>query len=352
MEFFDELFKRNKADKADKNELIEQNYEVSKESRMLNLDLITDSDEFRMLKRILEPAVKKAIRERKIKEHKIKEIEPEKIIKAIVPPEFVDGMRNGKFKFMESIDGSLLPNIVDEKNQIVKKVRLEEMELSPQEFSPQDFSAVNQLSDKILNHKLDALSDQMDVIIDLAREINQQLKNKTYAKVLGAVETINQSNLDERRNTRQQLQNHAQVLLNEGIATLKLEIENNLQYFNDWEQRTPFFNAYTAKTLERRFNQLMEDYLFFTNAKSALVNLKRAQSISIDQLRSMTNDLREIDRQFKDIGIRSWLPPQTNENRWQHDLMDQMEMNNARLVIEYKVDEYLEEGSELENGEM
>lgn len=96
----------------------------------------------------------------------------------------------------------------------------------------------------------------------------------------------------------------------------------------------------------------MEDYLFFTNAKSALVNLKRVQGIGIDQLRLMTNDLREIDRQFKDIGIRSWLPPQTNENKWQHDLMNQMEMNNARLVIEYKVDEFLEEGSESEDDEM
>ena len=343
MEFFDDLFKRNKADKADKNELIEQNYDVAKEFRMPNFEVLaTAEQEVQVLKRILEPAVKKAARE-----IEKKEITPEKIIKAIVPPEFVEGMRDGKFKFMESLDGSLLPNIVDENNQIVKKVRLEEMELSPQ-----DFSAVNQLSDKILNRKLDALSDQMDVIIDLAREINQQLKHKTYAKVISAVETINQSNLDEKRNTRQQLQNHAQVLLNEAIATLRLEIENNLQYFGDWEKRTPFFNAYTAKTLERRFNQLMEDYLFFNNAKSSMVKLKRSQGISIEQLRSMTEDLRELDRQFKDVEIKSWLPPQTDENKWQHDLMNQMEMNNARLIIEYKVDEFLEEGSEPENDEM
>jgi len=218
--------------------------------------------------------------------------------------------------------------------------------------APKDLNAVNQLSDKVLNRKLDALSDQMDVVIDLAIEINQQLKNKTYAKVLGAVETINQSNLDEKRNTRQQLQNHAQVLLNEAIATLRLEIENNLQYFGDWEKRTPFFNTYTTKTLERRFNQLMEDYLFFNNAKSSLVKLKRSQGISIEQLRSMTEDLRELDRQFKDVEIKSWLPPQTDENKWQHDLMNQMEMNNARLIIEYRVDEFLEEGSGSDNDKM
>src|SRR5699024_6992491 len=343
MSYFDELFKRRQnSTKGENNELVEQNYEVVKEVYIPNFDLIADSEEFRMLKRILEPAVKKAVKE--IEE---KGIKPEKFISAIIPPEFIEGMKDGKYKFMEALDGSLLPNIVNEKNQIVKKVRLEEIEVTPK-----DLNAVNQLSDKILNRKLDNLSDQMDVIIDLTIEINQQLKNKTYAKVLGAVETISQSNLDTRRNTRQQLQNHAQVLLNEAIATLKLDLENNIQYFSDWEKRTPIFNAYTTKTISRRFNQLMEDYLFFTNAKSNLVNLKRYQGISIEQLRPISKDLNEIDRQFKDIGIRSWLPPQTNENKWQHDLMDQMEMNNARLVIEYKVDEFLEEGSELENDEM
>lgn len=344
MKYFDELFnKKLKSNQNDKSELVEKNYEVAKEMRMPNFEVIANAEqEMRVLKRILEPAVKKAVKE--IEE---KGIEPEKFVTAIIPPEFVEGMRDGKFKFMESLDGSLLPNIVDENNQIVKKVRLEEMELFPQ-----DLSAVNQLSDKILNHKLDALSDQMDVIIDLAREINQQLKHKTYAKVISAVETINQSNLDEKRNTRQQLQNHAQVLLNEAIATLRLEIENNLQYFGDWEKRTPFFNTYTTKTLERRFNQLMEDYLFFKNAKSSLVKLKRSQGISIEQLRSMTEDLRELDRQFKDVEIKSWLPPQTDENKWQHDLMNQMEMNNARLIIEYKVDQFLEKGSESKNDEM
>jgi|GEM_PF-4920817 len=114
MEFFDALFKRNK---DDKNELVEQNNEVAKEFRMPTFDLITDSDEFRMLKRILEPAVKKAVKE--IEE---KGIKPDKFVNAIIPPEFIEGMKDGKYKFMEALDGSLLPNIVNENNQIVKKL--------------------------------------------------------------------------------------------------------------------------------------------------------------------------------------------------------------------------------------
>src|SRR5699024_599406 len=101
MEFFVALFKRNK---DDMNEIVEQNYDVAKEFRMLYLDFITDSDESRQLKRSLEPAVKKAIRERKIKEHEIKGILPAKIIKATIPPEFVEGMRAGKFKLKKSND--------------------------------------------------------------------------------------------------------------------------------------------------------------------------------------------------------------------------------------------------------
>lgn len=116
MEFFDGLFKRNK---ADKDGLVEQNYEVAKEVRMPKFELLANADEFQVLRRMLEPAVEKAVRE--IEE---KGIEPGKGIRAIIPPEFVEGMRDGKYKFMEALDGDLLPNIVDENNQIVKKVRL------------------------------------------------------------------------------------------------------------------------------------------------------------------------------------------------------------------------------------
>src|SRR5699024_12518421 len=114
----------------------------------LNLDFITDTDELRIIKRTLEPAVKKEVKQIKEKRNK-----PDIFVSAIIPPEFIEGMKDGKYKFMEALDGSLLPNIVNEKNQIVKKVRLEEIEVAPK-----DLNAVNQLSDKILNRKLDNLS--------------------------------------------------------------------------------------------------------------------------------------------------------------------------------------------------
>ncbi|WAT25343.1 hypothetical protein OZ415_04575 [Aerococcus urinaeequi] len=334
MKYIDGLFKRNqKPNKNEENALISQLSEPS-------FELITIGDqELRALKRVFEPFVKEAV-----KEAEKKGLEPEKIYKAIIPPELVEGMKNEKFQFMKSTDGSLLPNIVDEKNQIIKKIRVEEMELSPK-----DFSAVSQLSDKILNRKLDAISNQLDIIIEIAAEINKHLQNKMYAKVIGAIRTINQSYLNEGRNTRQQLQNNSQSILNESIAVLEMEMEDGLRYFKDWDKRFPIINKYTSKQIEQKFNKLMEDYLFLNNAKSALIDLKRTQGMSDANLRLMTEDLKKIDVQLKDAGIRSWLPPQTDENKWQHDLINQMERKNARIVIDYKLNELLEEGSESEN---
>lgn len=166
---------------------INQNDELSR----LKFEAIATLEETQALKRIIQPAIKKFVEE--IEQQGAK---PDKFYQAVIPPEMVEGMKNGKFKFMEANDGSLLPNIVDTKNKIVKKVRIEEMELSPQ-----NLNSVNQLSDKLLNQKLDAISDQLGVIMELAIEINKQLKNNNYAKVIGAIQTINQSYLEKGRNT-------------------------------------------------------------------------------------------------------------------------------------------------------
>lgn len=54
-----------------------------------------------------------------------KEVEP--ILKAVIPEEFIEELKNGNFKLMESKAGEILPNIVDGKNKIIKQVRLEEI---------------------------------------------------------------------------------------------------------------------------------------------------------------------------------------------------------------------------------
>lgn len=87
MKYFDELFnKKLKSNQNDKSELVEKNYEVAKEMCMPNFEVIANAEqEMRVLKRILEPAVKKVVKE--IEE---KGIEPEKFVTAIIPPEFVE----------------------------------------------------------------------------------------------------------------------------------------------------------------------------------------------------------------------------------------------------------------------
>lgn len=338
MKYFDRLFKKNKKINQNyKHDLVNQNLEVSEQVRNFNFEVINiRENELGALKRSFEPIVREAA-----KRLEKKGSEPEKNFKAIIPPELIESFKNGDLSFMKSTDGSLLPNIIDEKNQIVKKVRLEEIEIAPQ-----DIAVVNELSDRILNQKLDAISDQLDIIIDLAEEINKSLQNKNYGKIIGAIRTIEQSYLSEGRNTRQQLQNNAQGVLNESIAVLEMELEDGIQYFRNWDNRNFFINEYSSFRIKRKFNKLMIDYLYLNNAKSALIELKREQGMSKENLHLMTEDLKEIDYQLIDAEINKWLPPKTNENSWHHDLLNHLYISNSRLVIEYNMDELLEDGNE------
>lgn len=273
-----------------------------------------------------------------------KETKKEIIYKALIPSEVATQFNNGDLSLMKGVDGSILPTIVNEKNQIVKTVRLEKLNIAPQ-----DLNIVNQLGEKILNQKLDDISDQLEIIIELAKDINKSLQNKTYGQVIGAIRTIEQSYLSEGRNTRQQLQNNAQAKLNESISVLEIEMQDGIEYFRNWDKRIPFINKYSSHKIQQKFNKIMEDYVYLNSAKSAFIELKRNQGMTNTNLELLSKDLESIDKQLKDTEISSWLPPQTTENTWQHELLNRIELDSSRIVIEYNVKELLPEGSESNN---
>lgn len=341
MNYFDKIFKKNKKSNQNKKlELAKKKHEVAETIYDSNFEIMNIGDkELEALKRTFEPLVKEVVEEIERKVTK-----PEKVFKAIIPPELIGYIESGKLEFMKDVDGDLLPNIVDGKGQIVKKIRLEEIEVTRP-----DLNIVNQLNAKILNQKLDAISEQLDFMIDLAKEINKNLQNKTYGQVIGAIRTIDQSYLSEGRNARQQLQNTAQSNLNESIAVLEIELEDGIQYFKNWDNRRPFINEYTSNRIKQKFNKLMEDYVHLNSAKSALIELKRKQGMSSTNLTLLTKNLKRIDEQLKDADIKSWVPPRTIENSWQHSLINHIEFKNSRIVVNYNIDELLPEGSESNN---
>lgn len=267
-----------------------------------------------------------------------------KDFKVIVPPEFLEGLKSGEFDFMRAKTGEILPSIVDSKNKLLKQIRLEEIEITPE-----DLDAVEELNSKVLNQKLDAISASLDNIMEVAEEINKGLQNDRYGKIVGAVRSIKQSYFEADKEDKRQLQNLSQVTLNEALAVLEKEIEDGVKYFSEWDNRNVFLDLYPSFHIDRKFNKLMDDYLFFTTGKSALIELKREQKIPVNSLQFMTKELDEIDELIKKTDIKNWLPPLSEENRWQHDLLNNFDFRNRKMVVGINIDAFLGEGSTKEN---
>ena len=83
---------------------------------------IVNEEDIEAIKDIFIGPVKDVIRIAKEKDEEV-----ETIFKAVIPQEFIEAIKNGDFKLMESKGGEILPNIVNHKNKIVKQVRLEEV---------------------------------------------------------------------------------------------------------------------------------------------------------------------------------------------------------------------------------
>lgn len=323
-----------------KNELTKTDKKVNELKSIDKFELFQlNHSEIQSMKRVFQNVVIDLV-----KEVNNSDKESYKDLKVIVPPEFLEGLKSGEFDFMRAKTGEILPSIVDSKNKLLKQIRLEEIEITPE-----DLDTVEELNSKILNQKLDAISVSLDNIMEVAEEINKGLQNDRYGKVVGAVRSIKQSYLETDKENRRQLQNFSQVMLNESLAVLEKEVEDGVKYFSDWDNRNVFLDLYPAFHIDRKFNKLMDDYLFFTTGKSTLIELKIEQKVTDKSLHFITGELDKIDHLIKEADIRNWLPPRSEDNRWQHDLLNNLDYRNKRMVVGIDIDVFLEEGGTKAN---
>ncbi len=276
----------------------------------------------------------------KVAKENNKEVEP--ILKAIIPEEFIEELKNGNFKLMESKTGEILPNIVDGKNKIVKQVRLEEVK------EKLDDKKLDELGEYATQQKLDAIKDQLECIMCVVEDVEKGQRNDRYGKVDGAIRTIQQSFNETDLDRRNRLQDGAQLEINEAIEVINKEIKDGLSFFKEWEERN-FLQKNIASVkfstwnINRKFNKLCEEYLYLNRAKTALIELKLSQGMDKYKIDLMIQDLNEIDIQIKERKISNWLAPRSNNNEWQYRLLDKPKYKNE-LIIEYNIKDFIGEG--------
>lgn len=269
-----------------------------------------------------------------------KEIDP--ILKVVIPEEFIEELKNGNFKLMESKTGEILPNIVDGKNKIVKQVRLEEVK------EKIDDKKVDKLGEYATQQKLDAIKEQLECIMCVVEDVEKGQRNDRYGKVDGAIRTIKQSFNETDLDRRNRLQDGAQLEINEAIEAINKEIKDGLSFFKEWEERN-FLQKniasfkFSTRNINRKFNKLCEDYLYLNRAKTALIELKLSQGMDKYKVDLMIQDLNEVDIQIKERKISNWLAPRSNNNEWQYRLLDKPKYKNE-LIIEYNIKDFIGEG--------
>lgn len=276
----------------------------------------------------------------KVAKENNKEAEP--ILKAIIPGEFIEELKNGNFKLMESKAGEILPNIVDGKNKIVKQVRLEEIK------EKLDDKSVDKLAEYATEQKLDAIKEQLECIMCVVEDIEKGQRNDRYGKVDGAIRTIKQSLDETDLDRRNRLQDGAQIEINEAIESINKEIKDGLNFFKEWEERN-FLRKnigsvkFSAWNINRKFNKLCEDYLYLNRAKTSLIELKLSQGMDKYKIDLMIQDLNEVDTQLKERKIANWLDFKSSNYEWQYRLLNKPKYKNE-LILEYNMKDFIGEG--------
>lgn len=244
----------------------------------------------------------------------------------------------------KAMDPHLYPKIVNAKNKILKVIPIEEIEIEDE-----NRESILQLSDKLRTQRLYLLEKQWPKISEIAEEINQAYAIHRYAKVNQSIKKIKESYSLPDRERKKKIQDKSEEELNSSINHLFKKVEDHLDYFRAWESRADLNNDYSVKAISRNFNQLMRDYLFYTAAKGALVHLKNKEGMNRHSLFQLTEELDQIDREFKYLKMDNWLAPTNRENSWQHKLFKRLEMTNKEITIDCQRDllkEKMEENEE------
>lgn len=259
----------------------------------------------------------------------------ESTLKVIIPDEFINEIKNGNLNFMKSKTGEILPNIVDGNNKIVKQIRLAEIE------DKLDNKAFEKFGEYALQQQLDIINDKLENITYFLEDIFTLIKNKQYGEVDASIDTIKQSFYEKEEINKRDLQNQAQHNLNIAINSLMKDIKEGITYFNNWKtigffEKKIASGRYSKFNIDRKFNALCKDYYYFRKSKKALIQLKVSQGISYKEANKMLEELNCIDKDLKDINIMGWLPIENEKNKWQHELLRNLENTNKKpLVLEF-----------------
>ncbi|GAA0078609.1 hypothetical protein UT300005_29880 [Clostridium sp. CTA-5] len=187
-------------------------------------------------------------------------------------------------------------------------------------------SSKKDISNFIINKQFNKLENTIKDVNFLVEDIKESQKNYRYSNIMSALDDFEQSLLENNEERKIFIQLMAQSKLNIGLDNVLREFINLVSFFAQWEELNIFeknFGSikYSEKNVEKKLNQLCENYVYLKKGIKTLIDLKISQGIEEEKLQYLFIKLENLDEIIEENKIYNWLPPENEENSWQHQLL-------------------------------
>ncbi|MDR5587236.1 MULTISPECIES: hypothetical protein [Clostridium] len=209
-------------------------------------------------------------------------------------------------------------------------------------------SCKKDFSDFIINKQFNRLENKIKDVNFLLEDIKESQRNYRYSNIMSALEDFEQSILENHEERKTFIQLMAQSKLNIGLDSILREFINLVNFFVQWDELNIFeknFGSakYSEKNVERKLNQLCEDYVYLKKGIKTLIDLKISQGIEEEKLQYLFIKLENLDEIIDENKIYNWLPPENEENSWQHQLLYGRNYVNHKFKEDNAINKSLDE---------
>lgn len=269
-----------------------------------------------------------------------------KKLRIYIPNEFIIILTDKNL--MNNITNYILPKVFDSKGRFIDLVKFNKKN----KYINCDnwFDKSRKIKECILEQRLENINYQLEIINFSLDSIKKGQQNDRRAKVLGAIEIINQSKLESDIYLKKQLEISAQSFLNEGIAAIKMDINDIIDFLMNWDKKGPIekqFNSfikifpYSPYKIEENINFLCENLYYYKKAIISLIELKKCQGLDSGLISafSILNDYDDMFTKIEEAKINNWLPPMDEDNKWKYEVLKKCDIDlNDGIQIEYVLD--------------
>ena len=255
----------------------------------------------------------------------------EETLKVKIPKDVIGRLKDGSAEFLSDKQGELLPSIVGKDGKILRQIRLEDL---GKQLTPEKISKLNNM---VIQQQLANIYSKLEDIEECVEKINKGQRNDRYGKIESGIYLYRQAINSSNEMIKNNVISNAMQSISDGINSIKKEVEDNVDYFNNIPGEKTFkyyanlfIKKYTSTKIEKKAKELSENIYYMTLGVYSLIQIHSDLNDLEQQKHIVLEPLKKVMLEVTKADILSWLP-YDNENKWQYELIEGAEKNIERI---------------------